>query len=88
MLMQPLPLLALAFDRMAQPLFAQFGPAHPQFYWHLPFVIVIVSLVYSATRHDEWGAIFGEALRWGLRLTVFLVSIVVILWLVARFLIG
>ncbi len=32
---------------------------------HLPILIVIVSLVYSATRYDQWGAILKEALRWG-----------------------
>jgi hypothetical protein len=52
-------------------------------YWHLPILIVVVSLVYSATRFDQWGAILNEALRWGLRLTGFLVAIGVILYVVA-----
>ena len=50
---------------------------------HLPILIVIVSLVYSATRYDQWGAIFREAVRWGLRLAGFLVGIGVILYLAA-----
>jgi len=54
-------------------------------YWHLPVLIVVVSLVYSATRYDHWGSIFVEALRWGRNLAVFLVAIGVILYLVATF---
>ena len=41
-------------------------------YWHLPILIVVVSLVYSATRFDDWKMIFHEALRWGTRMLVFL----------------
>jgi hypothetical protein len=52
-------------------------------YWHLPILIVVVSLVYSATRYDNWGAILNEALRWGLRLAGFLGAIGVILYIVA-----
>lgn len=55
------------------------------YYWHLPVLIVIISLVYSATRFDEWGAILHEALRWGLRLAGFLMAIVVVLYVVATY---
>jgi hypothetical protein len=48
-------------------------------YWHLPLMIVVVSLVYSATRYDHWDAIVREAVRWGLRMTLFLVGIVLLL---------
>jgi hypothetical protein len=48
-------------------------------YWHLPLMIVVVSLVYSATRYDHWDAIVREALRWGLRMTLFLLGIVLLL---------
>lgn len=51
----------------------------------LPLLIVIISLVYSATRFDQWAAIFREAFRWGLRLTAFLGAIVLVLWVVNRF---
>jgi len=57
--------------------------ASASLYWHLPVLIVVVSLVYSATRYDQWGAIFREAVRWGLRLAGFLVGIGVILYLAA-----
>jgi hypothetical protein len=56
------------------------------YYWHLPILIVVVSLVYSATRFDEWGPIAREAVRWGLRLTAFLFAIVVVLYVVATYL--
>ncbi|HXG11434.1 MAG TPA: hypothetical protein VNK04_16890 [Gemmataceae bacterium] len=52
-------------------------------YWHLPVLIVVISLVYSATRYDEWDSILREAFRWGLRLTVFLAVIVIVLYALA-----
>jgi hypothetical protein len=52
-------------------------------YWHLPIMIVIISLVYSATRFESWRSIFVEAFRWGLRMTVFLVVIAVVLTVLA-----
>ena len=54
-------------------------------YWQLPFLIVVISLVYSATRFDEWGSILREAFRWGLRMAAFLLAIGVALFLLARF---
>jgi hypothetical protein len=56
------------------------------YYWHLPILIVIVSLVYSATRFDDWKPIVYEAARWGLRLTAFLLVIMVVLYVVATYL--
>ncbi len=54
-------------------------------YWvDLPLLVVLISLVYSGTRHDRWPAILGEAIRWGFRLLVFLVGIAVILFVVNR----
>ena len=52
-------------------------------YWHLPFLIVLISLVYSATRYDQWGLILREAFRWGLRLVGFLFAVVLVLFLVS-----
>jgi len=54
-------------------------------YWHLPVLIVLISIVYSATRYDRWDLIFREAFRWGTRMVVFLVGIGVALFLVATF---
>ena len=52
-------------------------------YWHLPFLILLISLVYSATRYDQWSLILREAVRWGMRLTGFLFAVILILFLVA-----
>jgi hypothetical protein len=49
-------------------------------YWHLPILIVVISLVYSATRFDRWENIIAEAVRWGLRMAAFLCGIGLLLW--------
>lgn len=54
------------------------------FYCHLPILIVVVSLVYSATRFERWGPILQEAGRWGLRMTVFLLGFAAVLYVVAK----
>jgi hypothetical protein len=51
---------------------------------HLPILIVVVSLVYAATRYDQWAPILKEALRWGGRLTLFLAAVALVLWVVNR----
>jgi len=45
------------------------GSAHLLFYWHLPVLIVLVSLVYSATRYEQWPAMLRESWRWMKRMT-------------------
>ena len=52
-------------------------------YVQLPILIVIISLVYSATRFERWKSIFIEAFRWGLRMLVFLVTIALVLTAIA-----
>lgn len=59
-------------------------PAHNIYLVDLPLLIILISLVYSATRFDEWGPILREALRWGLRLALFLVAICVVLYILDR----
>lgn len=54
-------------------------------YWQLPILIVVISLVYSATRYDHWELILREAFRWGSRMVGFLLMIGVVLFLVATF---
>jgi hypothetical protein len=49
-------------------------------YWHLPVLIILVSLVYSATRFDHWQPILRDTFRWCWRLAVFLVSIAAVLY--------
>jgi len=54
-------------------------------YWDLPLLIVIVSLVYSATRFDRWEFIFREAFRWGSRMVAFLGGIGLGLYVLSTF---
>jgi hypothetical protein len=54
-------------------------------YWHLPIMIVLISLVYSATRFEQWRSIFREAFRWGIRMIAFLIAIEAILFGLATF---
>ena len=58
-------------------------PAHLLFYCHLPILIALVSLVYSATRYEQWPAIFRESWRWMMRMTKFLVVIAIALYLIS-----
>lgn len=48
-------------------------------YWHLPLMLLVISLVYSATRHEQWDEILGEAFRWGIRMFGFMVIVAVVL---------
>ena len=52
-------------------------------YWDLPVLIVVVSLVYSATRFDARDAILREAVRWGGRMITFLGGIGAALYFLA-----
>jgi hypothetical protein len=62
-------------------------PSFTIMYWlDLPLLIVLVSLVYSATRYDQWGPILREAVRWGVRLVVFLGVICLVLYGMIKFL--
>jgi hypothetical protein len=54
-------------------------------YYHLPILIVVISLVYSATRYDRWENILHEAFRWGVRMAGFLCGIGGLLYLLSRF---
>jgi hypothetical protein len=55
-------------------------------YWDLPVLLVVVSLVYAATRHDRWDKIFAEGLGWGLRIALFLTGIGLALYLLSTYL--
>jgi hypothetical protein len=55
-------------------------------YWDLPVLLVVVSLVYSATRHDRWDRILKEAVGWGVRIAGFLVLIGVTLYALSTWL--
>lgn len=55
-------------------------------YWDLPVLLVVVSLVYSATRHDRWDRILIEAAGWGVRIAGFLAMIGVVLYVLSTYL--
>jgi len=55
-------------------------------YWDLPVLLVIVSLVYAATRHDRWDRILSEAFGWGIRIALFLFGIGLTLFLLSTYL--
>jgi hypothetical protein len=55
-------------------------------YAQLPILIVLISLVYSATKFDRWDLILRDAFRWGSRMAVFLLVIGAVLFLVTSFL--
>jgi hypothetical protein len=54
-------------------------------YWHFPILIITVSMIYSATRFERWNEILKEALYWGGRMTLFLVSIGVVLFVISAY---
>ena len=55
-------------------------------YWDLPVLLVVVSLVYAATRHDRWDKILSEGLGWGVRIALFLFGIGLTLYLLSTYL--
>ena len=55
-------------------------------YLDLPVLLVVVSLVYAATRHDRWDKILAEGFGWGLRIALFLFAIGFTLFLLSTYL--
>ena len=55
-------------------------------YWDLPVLLVVVSLVYAATRHDRWDKIISEGFGWGIRIALFLFGIGLTLFLLSTYL--
>ena len=53
-------------------------------YLHLPLMLLVISLVYSATRHEQWDEILIEAFRWGIRMFGFMLIVAVVLYVVSR----
>lgn len=54
-------------------------------YWDFPVLLVVFSLVYSATRHDRWDRILKEAVNWAGRIAGFLGSIGLGLFVLQRY---
>jgi uncharacterized membrane protein YhaH (DUF805 family) len=70
--MMNLPVFALLFKRLWD----------ADIWYALPLIIAI-SLVYAATRHEAMGPIIGHAVRLALWITGFLAVFFVILWLIS-----
>ena len=49
-------------------------------YLHLPLMLLVVSLVYSASRHEQWDEILIEAFRWGIRMLGFMLIVALVLF--------
>lgn len=49
--------------------------------WYAAPLIVSVSLVCAATRHEEMGPILNHALHFGIWIVVFMVVVMAVLWL-------
>ena len=71
------PLLAVSLSTVRMPL----GAINMMWY-SLP-LIVVISLVYSATRHEAMNVILGHALRLGVMITGFMLAIMVVLAVIA-----
>jgi hypothetical protein len=54
-------------------------------YIQLPIVLAMISLVYSATRYEDWPSILREAASWFGRMALFLLAIAAVLFLIAYF---
>ena len=52
-------------------------------YLHLPLMLLVISLVYSATRHEQWDEILIEAFRWGIRMLGFMLVVAAVLLVVS-----
>ena len=56
-----------------------------EIYYHLPLLLIAVSLVYSATRHDRWDRILKEAAGWVFRMGGFLGGLGVLLYTLSSY---
>lgn len=61
------------------------GPAG--IYWQLPILVVVISLVYSATRYDQWGPILRETIRWIFQVAAFMGGVGIVLYVLAEFIV-
>ena len=52
--------------------------------WYSVPLVVSVSLVYAATRHEDMPSILNHALRFGTWIAIFLVGLGLLLWWLGR----
>lgn len=55
-------------------------------YWHFPILVVLVNLVYSATRYDDPRQILTHAFKGVVYILTFLGSVFAVLFVLANFL--
>lgn len=55
-------------------------------YFDMPILLIVVALVYSATRHDRWDKILKEAGRWLWHIVLFLGGIGFVLYALSTWL--
>lgn len=63
---------------MITPLFAMINV-----HWYLPPLVIAISLVYSASRFEDWQLIWTHAIRWGVYILTFLAATYIALYLVS-----
>ena len=51
--------------------------------WYAVPLIIAISFVYSATRHERMGPILARGLRFGVMVTGFMGAIIFLLWLLS-----
>ena len=49
-------------------------------YWHLLPLVAVVSLVYSATRHEQWTLICWRTVKLSVFILIFMTVTLAILW--------
>jgi hypothetical protein len=49
-------------------------------YWQLVPLVIVVSIVYSATRHERWALIWRRAVRLTVFILVFMATTLAVLW--------
>jgi hypothetical protein len=54
-------------------------------FYHLPLLLIVVSLVYCATRHDRWDRILTEAVGWVVRMGGFLAGLGALLYTLSTY---
>ena len=55
----------------------------PSLFWHLPALVLAVSVVYSATRFENRSLIAYYTVRWAVYIVSFLAGIGVLIWLLS-----
>jgi hypothetical protein len=54
-------------------------------FYHLPLLLIVISLVYTATRHDRWDRLLWEAVGWVVRMGGFLAGLGGLLYLFSSY---